>query len=133
MTISSVGGTDPSTLLNNVQNTTDTQQTSTTSTQGVKKHHKHHHPPSVDSMLSQLTAKLGLNDNQMADLKNILNKSLSSLTSTDQSGQVQNGSTNANNSQTKSILDNMNMQIKGILNPDQLATFNNMLQTQGGN
>jgi hypothetical protein len=97
--------------------------------------------PSVQQLLSLLTSKLGLNDNQMADLKNILQKYMNG-NSSDQSSQTQ----EANNQATTKthhghhghrlqMMQQMSNDIKSILTPQQAQTFDQWLQSlsQQGN
>ncbi len=96
--------------------------------------------PSVNQLLSLLSSKLGLNDNQMADLKNILQKYLNG-NSSGQSSQTQSANNQANKTHHHhhghrlQQMQQMNNDIKSILTPQQAQTFDQWLQSlsQQGN
>lgn len=85
-------------------------------------------PPSQSSesgldsskFVSQLTAQLGLNDNQMSDVKKILNKSMTEIQDSMQSG------SNISQDTIDEKLESMNESINSLLSEDQQKKFSSM-------
>lgn len=84
-------------------------------------------PPSADDIVSMLTSKLGLNDNQMIELKKIVQESMSKLDEESQASEESNTDNKTAMNKMKSIMDEMDEKIKGILSEDQLKVFENMI------
>ena len=145
-------------------NTNSTYQTTgTAGTQSTHKHHRHakgagngnqQQPPDVNTFISQLQSKLGLNDNQVISLTNLLQKDFSSLTAanganganasnnttTPNGTTTTNATTNAtttsstnNSSQAqsrKSIFTQINSDIMSVLSPQQQQAFSVLFKSQ---
>ena len=94
--------------------------------------------PTIDQLISQLQAKLGLNDNQMIALKNILVKDMqgndadAKTASTTQTANTQTTGKAHHGHRGKkgqsSQIQKLNADITSILTPDQVTKFNQMLQ-----
>ena len=82
----------------------------------------------ANRLKSDLTTKLNLTADQQSKLEDILNNFTQNQSATAQSQQ---GGANPSQGNFKSVIDSLNSQISGILNPDQQATFNT-LQSQKG-
>lgn len=96
-------------------------------------------PPSVDKIVSQLTSKLGLNDNQAIELKKVIQSNMKSMEAnrSEQGGKPaagvappaggMRGPSKDMQDKMKSQISEMDTQVKKLLNPDQLKTFNAMI------
>jgi hypothetical protein len=84
--------------------------------------------PSIETMVSQFQAKLGLNDNQMIDLKKIFQKSFSAMDEEMKSNQTQNFDPKTMHSKMKANMDKMNEDINGILTDEQKTAFSKFLE-----
>lgn len=84
-------------------------------------------PPSAEDIVSMLTTKLGLNDNQMIELKKIVQESMAQLDEQSQVSEESNSDKKTAMNTMKTIMDEMDEKIKGILNEDQLKIFENMI------
>jgi hypothetical protein len=84
-------------------------------------------PPSVEDIVSMLTSKLGLNDNQMIELKKIVQDSMTKLDEEAKTSETENSDKKTAMNKMKSIMDEMDEKIKGILSDDQLKAFEAMI------
>ena len=89
---------------------------------------KKHQPPSIEQIVSQLTAKLGLNDNQMIELKKIIQTNMKSMDEERETNMAQGVDKKTGMENMKAGMDKMNEQIKSILTPDQITTFDKFLE-----
>lgn len=81
------------------------------------RNHEMHGKPDVSKMTSKLSSQLSLNDNQMIELKSLLNKTF-------------NDKISENNTNFKEKIDLLNDSIIGILNDEQKTKFTSLIKNK---
>jgi periplasmic protein CpxP/Spy len=84
--------------------------------------------PNADDMVEKMSSDLGLSDDQKTKLKAILEKDMAAREAEMQKNQA--SGTRPDSSTMKANMDSLNNQIKAILTPEQLTTFNSILESR---
>lgn len=121
----SISGISNSTSTTDVYSTTSSTQSSTTKKTGNRPE-----PPSTEQMLSMLSSKLGLNDNQMAEIKTILQKFNASREEEMSTEETQSEEQSAKKAEMDSKMEELNNSIMNVLSDDQKTIFQNMLSSR---
>lgn len=121
----SISGISNSTSTTDVYSTTSSTQSATTKKTGNRPE-----PPSTDQMLSMLSSKLGLNDNQMAEIKTILQKFNASREEEMSTEETQSEDQNAKKAEMDSKMEELNNSIMNVLSDDQKTIFQSMISSR---